>query len=293
MFNRNGGGGRAGLGLAIAKAFVEAHGELDLDRPRRRRGARVVFTVPCRDAVPTPAGGMTKVLVVDDDPAAAAALRIGLAARGYDVVTARSGAEGVIQVALAGPTSSSSTWACPTSTASRCAGVSARSPTCRSSSSPPRGRAAQGRGPRQRGRRLRDEALRHGRARGPAPRALRHAVARPGGRARASRHACTVGALDVDLVHHMATLDGLALQLTAKEFDLLAYLARHAGKVCTHHMILQGRLGAGVRRGVPLPPGLRPPATQEARGRGRPHPADPAGHRLRAAPEAHVRRSNE
>ena len=35
------------------------------------------------------------------------------------------------------------------------------------------------------------------------------------------------------------------LQLTAKEFELLAYLARHAGKVCTHHMILKDVWGPG------------------------------------------------
>ena len=54
-----------------------------------------------------------------------------------------------------------------------------------------------------------------------------------------------VGDLDVDLVHHMATLSGSPLQLTAKEFELLAYLARHAGKVCTHHMILKDVWGPG------------------------------------------------
>ncbi len=44
----------------------------------------------------------------------------------------------------------------------------------------------------------------------------------------------------------MATLSGpCPLQLTAKEFELLAYLARHAGKVCTHHMILKDVWGPG------------------------------------------------
>jgi two-component system KDP operon response regulator KdpE len=47
-----------------------------------------------------------------------------------------------------------------------------------------------------------------------------------------------VGPLELDLVHHQASLDGDRVSLTAKEFDLLAFLARHAGKVCTHQMIL-------------------------------------------------------
>ena len=47
------------------------------------------------------------------------------------------------------------------------------------------------------------------------------------------------------MVHHMATRSGETLPLTSREFDLLAYLARHAGKVCTHHMILKDVWGPG------------------------------------------------
>ncbi len=47
-----------------------------------------------------------------------------------------------------------------------------------------------------------------------------------------------VGMLELDCAHHEATLGERSVSLTAKEFDLLAYLARHAGKVCTHQMIL-------------------------------------------------------
>ena len=42
----------------------------------------------------------------------------------------------------------------------------------------------------------------------------------------------------------MASVDGQALDLTSREFDLLAYLARHAGKVCTHQMILHDVWGS-------------------------------------------------
>ncbi len=54
-----------------------------------------------------------------------------------------------------------------------------------------------------------------------------------------------VGGLTIDVVHHMASLHGVALTLTSREFELLAYLARHAGKVCTHHMILKDVWGPG------------------------------------------------
>ena len=105
MFSQNGGGGRAGLGLAIAKAFVEAHGGLIWIDPDVARGARVVFTVPCEAARRRRRSerAMTKILVVDDDPSLLKALRIGLTARGDEVLTAHTGTEAVNQVALAGP----------------------------------------------------------------------------------------------------------------------------------------------------------------------------------------------
>ena len=45
MFNRMGGGGRAGLGLTIAKAFVEAHGERIWVEDGPGGGARFVVTM--------------------------------------------------------------------------------------------------------------------------------------------------------------------------------------------------------------------------------------------------------
>ncbi|HEY5025367.1 MAG TPA: response regulator transcription factor [Acidimicrobiales bacterium] len=48
-----------------------------------------------------------------------------------------------------------------------------------------------------------------------------------------------VGALELDLVHHEARIRGRAVELTTREFALLVFLARHAGKVCTHRMILE------------------------------------------------------
>ena len=53
----------------------------------------------------------------------------------------------------------------------------------------------------------------------------------------------TVGPLELDLVHHEAHLDGARVELTAKEFEVLSYLARHAGRTCTHQMILRRGLG--------------------------------------------------
>ncbi len=47
------------------------------------------------------------------------------------------------------------------------------------------------------------------------------------------------GFLTVDLPGRSAALDGRPLDLTRKEFDLLALLARHAGRLLTHRQILR------------------------------------------------------
>ena len=58
----------------------------------------------------------------------------------------------------------------------------------------------------------------------------------------------TVGPLELDLVHHEVRLDGDRVELTAREFDLLSFLTRHAGKTCTHQMILSAVWGPGYGR---------------------------------------------
>jgi two-component system KDP operon response regulator KdpE len=57
-----------------------------------------------------------------------------------------------------------------------------------------------------------------------------------------------VGPLRLDLVHHEAALDGHSLDLAPKEFEFLAYLAHHAGKVCTRRMILENVWGPGYEK---------------------------------------------
>jgi two-component system KDP operon response regulator KdpE len=54
-----------------------------------------------------------------------------------------------------------------------------------------------------------------------------------------------VGSLHLDLVHRQAAFDGRPLDLTPRELDFLAFLARNAGKVCTRRMILENVWGPG------------------------------------------------
>jgi len=48
-----------------------------------------------------------------------------------------------------------------------------------------------------------------------------------------------VGDLRIDNADHQVTVDGVVVDLTPKEFDFLALLARYQGKVLTHRNILQ------------------------------------------------------
>jgi len=47
-----------------------------------------------------------------------------------------------------------------------------------------------------------------------------------------------VGEIEVDATRHRVTRAGVELKLTPKEFELLSFLARHAGRVLTHKQIL-------------------------------------------------------
>ncbi|MEV0645937.1 response regulator transcription factor [Phytomonospora sp. NPDC050363] len=67
------------------------------------------------------------------------------------------------------------------------------------------------------------------------------AVLRRGGQ-RGEQHTAqvtTTGSLRIDQSRRHAELDGTALDLTRREFDLLAYLAEHAGRVVTRRELVE------------------------------------------------------
>jgi len=55
----------------------------------------------------------------------------------------------------------------------------------------------------------------------------------------------TVGAISIDPASRRVTVDGRAVDLTAKEFDLLLHLARHAGRVYSRAQLLDEVWGYG------------------------------------------------
>ena len=63
--------------------------------------------------------------------------------------------------------------------------------------------------------------------------ALRHRMQR-----KAEVPLLKVGGIEVDSVRHRATRADVEIKLTPKEFELLSFLAKHAGRVITHKQIL-------------------------------------------------------
>jgi two-component system, OmpR family, KDP operon response regulator KdpE len=54
----------------------------------------------------------------------------------------------------------------------------------------------------------------------------------------------SIGNLEIDVPKRLVRQDGKELKVTPKEFELLAFLVRHAGKVVTHRQIMTAVWGA-------------------------------------------------
>jgi two-component system KDP operon response regulator KdpE len=178
---------------------------------------------------------MARVLVIDDDRALLRALRVALSARGHEVIVAVTGGEGLSALALRSPDVVVLDLGLPdldglevvrrirswsevpiivlSATALEDRKVAALDGGANDYVTKPFGMA-------ELEARIRT--------------ALRHA----GPPASGEEGRVVVGPLELDLVHYQASVEGKAVELTAKEFELLAFLARHAGKTCTHQMVL-------------------------------------------------------
>jgi two-component system KDP operon response regulator KdpE len=189
---------------------------------------------------------MAKVLVIDDDPSLLRALRLGLRAGGHDVITAVDGEEGISQTALASPEIVVLDLGLPDIDGQAvCKRIRqwSRVPIIILSASGSEDRkvaALDGGaddfvtkpfGMAELEARIRT-ALRHGISASDDPQSA----------------VITIGSLDLDLVHREAHLGGLPVDLTAKEFQVLSFLAHHAGRTCTHQMILSAVWGTGYGR---------------------------------------------
>jgi two-component system, OmpR family, KDP operon response regulator KdpE len=184
---------------------------------------------------------VAKVLVVDDDPSLLRALRLGLAARGHQVITAVNGEQGISQTALASPDVVVLDLGLPDIdglTVCKRIRHTTDIPVVVLSATDTEDRkvAALDEGADDYITKPFGMAELEARIRT----AIRHHTTAPAQRLPAT---LSLGSLQLDLVHHEARLEGNKIELTAKEFALLSFLARHAGKVCTHQMILTDTWG--------------------------------------------------
>lgn len=185
---------------------------------------------------------MARVLVVDDDPALLRALRLALRAAHHDVITTTNGTDGLEQVTRVSPEVVILDLGLPDMDGMTvCRRIRAWSDVpiivLSATSSEDRKVAALDEGADDYVTKPFGMAELEARIRA----VLRHRV-RPENDGGPDQ--ITVGSLHLDLVRHQADIDGTLVELTAKEFDVLAFLASNPGKLCTHQMILRAVWGS-------------------------------------------------
>lgn len=179
---------------------------------------------------------MARVLAVDDDSALLRVLRIGLVALGHDVLTASTGTQGISQAATGAPDVIVLDLGLPDMDGlDVCRRIRQWSAVpiivLSADGTEDRKIAALDGGA--------DDYMTKPFGMGELEARLRVALRHRPGDSDDEPTDLTVGPLSLDLVRHVGRMNGDALDLTAREFDFLAYLARHAGKVSTHRMILE------------------------------------------------------
>jgi two-component system KDP operon response regulator KdpE len=191
---------------------------------------------------------MARVLVIDDDPALLRALRLGLGASGHEVTTASNGEQGISQAAVSSPDVIVLDLGLPDIDGlAVCRRIRQWSDTpilvLSAADAEDRKVAALDGGADDYVTKPFGMAELEARIRT----ALRH---RRSEAATQADESVVVGPLDLDPIHYATTLDGAPVELTSKEFEVLYFLARHAGKVCTHQMILNAVWGPAYSREV-------------------------------------------
>lgn len=186
---------------------------------------------------------MAHVLVIDDDPSLLRALRVGLKAGGHEVATASNGHQGLAQTALTNPDVIVLDMGLPDLDGLEvCKRIRQWSDTpiivLSAAGAENRKVAALNAGANDYVTKPFAMAELEARIR---------AVIRTRTPAPSEQMPLTLslGELELDLVHHEARLEGDRVELTTKEFGVLSYLARYAGRTCTHQMILSAVWGPG------------------------------------------------
>jgi len=203
-------------------------------------GAAFAVSIPLVEQ-PAPAPWTARILVVDDEPQILRGLRVVLRTAGYDVATAQTKAEALDASPCARRTRCFSTWCFPDGS-----GVDVCREVRRWSGLPIIVLSAVG-DEREKVRALDvgRRRLRHQALRTEELLARLRAVIRRSAEA-AGEPAVSVGDLEIDLADRRVRRAGEEIHLTPIEFDLVAALARHHGKLVTHRALLQEVWGPGT-----------------------------------------------
>ncbi|MFZ1062713.1 MAG: response regulator transcription factor [Acidimicrobiales bacterium] len=188
---------------------------------------------------------MARVLVVDDDRSLLRALRLGLQSEGHDVTTAETGEQGLSQTALWGPDVVVLDIGLPDLDGFEvCRRIREWSdvPIIILSATGDENRKVAALDGGANDYVTKPFSMAELEAR------IRVVVRNRGSEPVDGASEVQCGDLRLDLVHHDATYHGEELALTSKEFEVLSFLARHAGRTCTHQMILSAVWGAGYAK---------------------------------------------
>ncbi len=243
--------GGTGLGLAICKGLVEAHGgRIRAESGGPGRGARFTFTLPVAadTAKAVDAGGRTRaapdgrarVLVVDDDPRMLRFVRDALGAAGFTPLATGDPRELTHLLCTERPDLVLLDLVFPSTD-----GIELMKRIPELADLPVIFISGYGN----------DETIARALELGAADYVVKPfsptelaARARAALRRHAEPEAFALGELRISYDRRRVTLAGRELELTAKEFDLLSVLSRHAGRVMTNEALLRqvwGRRGGG------------------------------------------------
>ncbi|MGB7537021.1 MAG: response regulator transcription factor [Anaerolineales bacterium] len=184
----------------------------------------------------------TKILIVDDEPQILRALRAGLIAQGYEVVSAADGEEALDKASAELPDAIILDLNLPRKTGLE---------VCRELrewSAAPIIVLSVRDSERDKVTALdlgADDYLTKPFGTGELQARLRVALKHAAGREGAGEPVLHAGKIMIDLARHIVERGGEEVHLTATEYNLLAYLATNAGRVLTHTQIMEHVWGAG------------------------------------------------
>jgi two-component system KDP operon response regulator KdpE len=188
---------------------------------------------------------MARVLLVDDDSSLLRVVRLGLRASGHEVIVATSGEQGIAQAALGAPDVIVLDLGLPDMDGLVvCRRIRERSEVpivvLSANDAEDRKVAALDEGA--------DDYVTKPFGMAELEARIRTAIRHGKPESEGVPKTLAAGTLSLDVMLLEAHLDSATIKLTPKEFEVLAFLLRHVGTVCTHQMILDAVWGTPYAR---------------------------------------------